>query len=85
MNSSLSACCDSTFYWEIIVKNISVYYEKYELVPAPGHSMLKPIPGTSELVEITSSEDVEEYRDELQASGYIVELADVSVSPAKHK
>ena len=68
-----------------VVRSISIYYEKYELVPAPGHSMLKPVPGTSEVIATISSEDVEEYRGELQASGYIVELDEVNVSPAKHK
>jgi hypothetical protein len=65
-----------------VVRSISIYYEKYELVPAPGHSMLKPVPGTSEVIATSSSEDVEEYRGELQASGYIVELDEVNVSPA---
>ena len=68
-----------------VVRSISVYYEKYELVPAPGHSMLKPVPGTSEVIATISSEDVEEYRGELMASGYIVELDEVNVSPARHK
>ena len=66
-----------------VVRSISIYYEKYELVPAPGHSMLKPVPGTAEVVATNSSEDVEEYRGELQASGYIVELDEVNVNPAK--
>lgn len=66
-----------------VVRSISIYYEKYELVPAPGHSMLKPVPGTSKVIATNSSEDVEEYRGELQASGYIVELDEVNVSPAK--
>lgn len=68
-----------------IVNSISVYYEKYELVSAPGHDMLKPVPGISEMVPITSSEDVDIYRGELQASGYVVELIETDVRPAKMK
>ena len=67
------------------MSNISVYYEKFELITAPGHNMLKPVPGTSEAIATDSSEDVEEYRGELKASGYIVELDGVTVNPAKHK
>lgn len=48
-----------------VVNSISVYYEKYELVSAPGHNMLKPVPGTPEVIEATTSEDVEKYRGEL--------------------
>ena len=65
-----------------VVSNISVYYEKFELITAPGHNMLKPVPGTSEAIATDSSEDVEEYRGELKASGYIVELDGVTVNPA---
>ena len=68
-----------------VVSNISVYYEKFELITAPGHNMLKPVPGTSETIAIISSEDVENHRGELLASGYIVELDEVTVNPAKHK
>ena len=68
-----------------VVSNISVYYEKFELITAPGHNMLKPVPGTSEAIATDSSEDVEEYRGELKASGYIVELDGITVNPAKHK
>lgn len=57
----------------------------FKLVPAPGHSRLEPVPGTSEIIEATSSEDVEKYRGGLQAYGYVVELDEVSVNPAKHK
>ena len=55
------------------------------MITAPGHNMLKPVPGTSEAIATDSSEDVEEYRGELKASGYIVELDGVTVNPAKHK
>ncbi len=65
--------------------NTKVYYEKYELISAPGHNMLNPVPGTSKVIEIASSEDVEKYRNGLQASGYIIELDEVSVGPAKHR
>ena len=41
------------------------------------------VTGTSKVIATNSSEDVEEYRGELQASGYIVELDEVNVSPAK--
>ena len=70
-----------------VVNKISVYYEKYETITAPGHdhNMLKPVPGTSETIAIISSEDVENHRGELLASGYIVELDEVTVNPAKHK
>ncbi len=68
-----------------VVSNISVCYEKYELITAGGHNMLKPVPGTSEVISTASSEDVEENRGELKASGYIVELDGVTVNPAKHK
>ncbi len=70
-----------------VVSGISVYYEKFETVRAPGHdrNMLKPVPGTSEIIAITSSEDVEIYRNGLQASGYIVELDEASVAPAEHR
>ena len=57
----------------------------FKLVPAPGHSMLEPVPGTSEVIEAISSEDVEKYRGGLQAYGYVVELDEVSVNPAKHE
>ena len=67
------------------IRSISVYYEKFKLVPAPGHSILEPVPGTSEVIEAISSEDVEKYRGGLQAYGYVFELDEVSVNPAKHK
>lgn len=76
---------DGIYMLKGVVSNISVYYEKFELITAPGHNMLKPVPGTSEAVATDSSEDVEEYRGELKASGYIVELDGVTVNPAKHK
>lgn len=76
---------DGIYMLKGVVSNISVYYEKFELITAPGHNMLKPVPGTSEAIATDSSEDVEEYRGELKASGYIVELDGVTVSPAKHK
>lgn len=76
---------DGIYMLKGVVSNISVYYEKFELITAPGHNMLKPVPGTSEAVATVSSEDVEEYRGELKASGYIVELDGVTVNPAKHK
>ena len=68
-----------------IVSSISVYHEKYEMVSAHGHDMLKPAPGTSEVIAIASGEDVEKYRDKLQAGGYTVELSEVDVNPAKLK
>jgi len=68
-----------------VVKDISVYYEKYELVPATGHNMLKPVPGISEKIAIASSEDVEKYRGELQASGFIVDLDEITVCPTKQE
>ena len=68
-----------------VVSNISVYYEKYELISAPGHNMLKPVPGMSESIEITSGEDVELCRGELRASGYIVELDKATINLAKPK
>ena len=73
---------DGIYMLKGVVSNISVYYEKFELITAPGHNMLKPVPGTSELIATDSSEDVEEYRGELKASGYIVELDGVTVNPA---
>ncbi len=76
---------DGIYMLKGVVSNISVYYEKFELITAPGHNMLKPVPGTSEAIATDSSEDVEEYRGELKASGYIVELDGVTVNPAKHK
>lgn len=76
---------DGIYMLNGVVSNISVYYEKFELITAPGHNMLKPVPGTSEAIATDSSEDVEEYRGELKASGYIVELDGVTVNPAKHK
>ena len=76
---------DGIYMLKGVVSNISVYYEKFELITAPGHNMLKPVPGTSEAVATASSEDVEDYRGELKASGYIVELDEVTVNPAKHK
>ena len=76
---------DDIYTLKGVVSGISVYYEKYELITAPGHKMLKPVPGISETVAIVSSEDVEEYRGKLQASGYIVGLDEVTVSPAKHE
>lgn len=76
---------DGIYMLKGVVSNISVYYEKFELISAPGHNMLKPVPGTSEAIATDSSEDVEEYRGELKASGYIVELDGVTVNPAKHK
>ena len=60
-------------------------HEKYETITAPDHNMLKPVPGTSETIAVASSDDVEEYRGELMASGYIVELDEVTVNPVKHK
>lgn len=66
-----------------VVSSISIYYEKYESVLVSGRNMLKPVPGISEVIPTDSSEEVEEYRGELQASGYIVELEKVSVTPAK--
>ena len=36
------------------------------------------------MIATISSEEVEEYRGELEASGYIVELDEVSVCPAYH-
>ena len=76
---------DGIYMLKGVVSNISVYYEKFELITAPGHNMLKPVPGTSEAIATDSSEDVEDYRGELKASGYIVELDGVTVNPAKHK
>ena len=76
---------DGIYMLKGVVSNISVYYEKFELITAPGHNMLKPVPGTSEAIATDSSEDVEKYRGELKASGYIVELDGVTVNPAKHK
>ena len=76
---------DGIYMLKGVVSNISVYYEKFELITAPGHNMLKPVPGTSEAIATDSSEDVEEYRGELKASRYIVELDGVTVNPAKHK
>lgn len=76
---------DGIYMLKGVVSNISVYYEKFELITTPGHNMLKPVPGTSEAIATDSSEDVEEYRGELKASGYIVELDGVTVNPAKHK
>ncbi len=76
---------DGIYMLKGVVSNISVYYEKFELITAPGHNMLKPVLGTSEAIATDSSEDVEEYRGELKASGYIVELDGVTVNPAKHK
>jgi len=73
---------DGIYMLKGVVSNISVYYEKFELITAPGHNMLKPVPGTSEAIATDSSEDVEEYRGELKASGYIVELDGVTVNPA---
>ena len=72
---------DGIYMLKGVVSNISVYYEKFELITAPGHNMLKPVPGTSEAIATDSSEDVEEYRGELKASGYIVELDGVTVNP----
>ena len=63
---------DGIYMLKGVMSNISVYYEKFELITAPGHNMLKPVPGTSEAIATDSSEDVEEYRGELKASGYIV-------------
>ena len=76
---------DGIYTLKGIVKSISVYYEKYELIHASGHNIMKPVPGISETLPITSSEDAEEYLGELEASGYIVELDEVYVSPASHK
>ncbi len=76
---------DGIYMLKGVVSNISVYYEKFELITAPGHNMLKPVPGTSEAIATDSSEDVEKYRGELKASGYIVELDGVTVNPVKHK
>ena len=73
---------DGIYMLKGVVSNISVYYEKFELITAPGHNTLKPVPGTSEAIATDSSEDVEEYRGELKASGYIVELDGVTVNPA---
>ena len=76
---------DGIYMLKGVVSNISVYYEKFELITAPGHNMLKPVPGTSEAIATDSSEDVEEYRGELKASGYIVDLDGVTGNPAIHK
>ena len=74
---------DGIYMIKGIVSDISVYYERYELIPASGHNILQPIPGTSEVIAIDSSEGVEKYRGELQASGYIVGLKDASITIAK--
>lgn len=74
---------DGIYTLKGVVKNISVYYEKFELVSAPGHNMLKPVPETSQVITTASSEDVEKYRGELQVSGNIVELDEVTVNLAK--
>ncbi|MCR5007069.1 MAG: hypothetical protein K6A76_00615 [Oribacterium sp.] len=74
---------DGIYTLKGVVKNISVYYEKFELVPAPGHNMLKPVPETSQVITTASSEDVGKYRGELQVSGNIVELDEVTVNLAK--
>lgn len=66
-----------------VVSSISVYYEKYESVSVSGRNMLKPVPGISEEIPTDSSEEVEKHRGELQASGYIIELENVSVTPAR--
>ena len=76
---------DGIYMLKGVVKSISIYYEKYDLVPAPGHNILKPVPGTSKEIITASSEDVEKYIGELQASGYIVYLDEVTVNPAKHR
>ena len=66
-----------------VVSSISVYYEKYEPISDSAHNMLKPVPGISEMISIDSSEEVEKQRGELQASGYIVDLEEVSVNPCR--
>ncbi len=74
---------DGIYTLKGIVKSISVYYEKFEVVPDHGRDMLIPVPGTSEVIEAVNSEDIEKYRGELLAYAYIVELDDVIVRPAK--
>jgi hypothetical protein len=74
---------DGIYTLKGIVKSISVYYEKFEVVPDHGRDMLIPVPGTSEVIEAVNSEDIEKYRGELLAYAYIVDLDDVTVRPAK--
>ena len=45
--------------------------------------MLKPVPEISQVITNASSENVEKYRGELQVSGNIVELDEVTVNLAK--
>lgn len=70
------------YYLTGIVKKIYIDYEKYELKTENNHRMLVPINGASKLVE-TNTSDVEEYKDEYHAGGYLVELDNVTVRPAK--
>ncbi|MCR4739551.1 MAG: hypothetical protein K5886_04735 [Lachnospiraceae bacterium] len=46
---------------------------------------LKPVPWISVKIEIASGEDVEKNRGELQASGFILDLDEITVCPAKQE
>ena len=74
---------DGIYTMKGVVCDISVYYERYELVTDSGHNLLQAVPGIFEVIAIDSTEGVEKYRGELQASGFIVGLDAVSVSSAK--
>lgn len=63
-----------------IVKDINIFYEKFELVNRDGRNMYVPVDGTSLLVNTDSSLIEEENREKLKASGYVVELSDVEVT-----
>ncbi len=76
---------ENIYVFKGVVKEISILYEKYELVKGDHHNMLIPVHGVGELVKAESSEIEEAYRGDLKASGYLVVLDNVSVRPAKQE
>ena len=65
------------------VEDISIFYEKYELVEGEPHNMKVPVPDINENVKTDSSHIDEKERGDLKAAGYIVEICDTTVRPAR--
>ena len=68
-----------------IIKDISICYNKYDLVKGEHHNMLVPVKGTTKLIKTDNSEVKDEYLDGLRASGYIIDLEEINVRPAKEE
>lgn len=74
---------EDIFILKGIIKDIDIYYEKYELVNRDGRNIYVPVDNTFKLVKTNSSLVKDENKGEFKASGYIVKLSNVNVTPYK--